>query len=84
MTPEEAKARARRAAEILDTCTWAIDELVVQSQRDWITATSVEAREEHHGDAKAALRLKAHLMSIVNQQQAQEAIDERRADRTDA
>lgn len=83
LTSEERKARARRAAELLEGASWAFDELRAACQRDWLAAKTPEEREELHQRATATLTLKGHLMSIVNAQQGQEKIDERRADRTD-
>jgi hypothetical protein len=81
LTPEEKKARAMRAAEVLNSSSWAFDELVAQEQGAWLGAATVEKREEHHRNATAAIALKAHLMAIVSAQQGQEKIDERREQR---
>ena len=81
MTREEMAQRARRAREVLEGASWVFDELVAQAQRDWLQASTLAAREECHARSLAALSLKGHLMSIVNNQEAQEKLDERRADR---
>ncbi len=82
LTPEEKRQRALRAEEVLNGASWAIDELVMQFQRDWIAAPTLKEREDIHSTATAALHLKAHLLGIVNAQKGQEKLDERRADRT--
>lgn len=81
MTPEELRARALRAAEVLNTMGWAFDELIQDEQNAWLTAKTVEEREEHYHAARAVGALAGRLSSIVNAQLAQEKIDERRADR---
>lgn len=82
MTREEMAQRARRAREVLDGASWVFDEVVAQAQRDWLEADDphegMTRREELFRRANAALRIKAHLMTIVNAQEAQEKLDERR------
>ena len=81
MTPDEKRARALRAAEVLNTMDWAFDELIQEQQNKWLRAKTPEEREEHHRIARATGELAGHLQSIVNAQQAQEKLDERRGDR---
>lgn len=81
MTPEEKRIRALRAAEVLEAAAWAFDELVQQAQRRWLMAATPAAREDCHANALAALALKGRLMAIVNEQQAEEVIHERREQR---
>lgn len=81
MTPDEKRARALRAAEVLTAMGWVFDELVQEQQNKWLRATTPEAREEHHRIARATGELAGHLASIVNQHQAQEKLDERRGER---
>lgn len=85
MTPEELKARARRAEELLNGASWVFDEVVTQAQREWLeTGERIDGearREELFRRAQAALTLKGHLLSIVNQQTGQEMLDERRGER---
>lgn len=81
MTPEEQRARALRAAEVLASMDWVFEELIQEQQNRWLRATSFEAREEHHRIARATGELAGHLQSIVNNYKAQEKLDERRGDR---
>ncbi len=81
MTPDERRARALRAAEVLSSMGWAFEELIQEQQNKWLRATTPEAREEHHRIARATGELAGHLASIVNAQQAQEKLDERRGER---
>lgn len=78
LTPEELRARALRAAELLNGASWAIDELVKAEQLRWLSLPTADEREDAHRNATAALGLKAHLLAIVNAQQGQEALDARR------
>lgn len=81
MTPEELRARALRAAEVLSAMGWAFEELIQEQQNRWLRAKTPEEREEHHRIARATGELAGHLQGIVNNYQAQEKLDERRADR---
>lgn len=82
MTREEQAQRARRAREVLDGASWVFDEVVAQAQRDWVIVddpvNGETTREELFRKAQAALRIKAHLISIVSAQEGQEKLDERR------
>lgn len=81
MTPEEKRARALRAAEVLASMDWVFEELIQEQQNRWLRAKSPDEREEHHRIARATGELAGHLHSIVNAYQAQEKLDERRGDR---
>lgn len=68
---EEARlARYRRAAEILNEAGWLFDEYMSDQNRSLLGTLSgdVTAREEAYRRISVAAELKAHLMSICNEQ----------------
>ena len=81
MTPEERRARANRAAEVLASMGWAFEELIQEQQNRWLRASTPDDREQHYRIARATGELAGHLQSIVSAYQAQEKLDERRGDR---
>jgi len=81
VTPEEKRLRALRAAEVLETMAWAFEELIQDEQNAWLQAKTPEEREEHFHAARAVGALAGRLSSIINAHQAQEKLDERRAER---
>lgn len=68
---EEARlARYRRAAEILNEAGWLFDEYMSDQNRALLGSLvgDVAAREEAYRRISVAAELKAHLMSICNEQ----------------
>jgi hypothetical protein len=78
---EERRSRAVRAREILDGCSWLFDEFISESTRDMIATNpdDPQARERLYADIRAAMGLKAHLISILQNDEAENTINERRS-----
>ncbi len=77
---EERRARALRAAEILEGASWLFDEFISEQTREMI-ATDISQTTERdclHANITAAMGLKAHLINIVNNYQAETKLNEQR------
>jgi hypothetical protein len=78
LDPEQRRARAIRARDLLESASWLFDEYIAEQARDWLSSSAPEAREIRHARATVAAELKAHLLSIVDRQLAEERQNERR------
>jgi hypothetical protein len=78
LNAEQRRARAIRARELLDGMSWLFDEYIAEQARDWLAASTPDVREIRHARATVAAELKAHLLSIVDRQMAEERQNERR------
>ncbi|HYC65673.1 MAG TPA: hypothetical protein VEC14_13150 [Reyranellaceae bacterium] len=76
---EAKRARARRAAEVLKDAGWAFDEFIAEQTTDLLaTGDDQPKRERIFNSIQAAADLKAHLIRIVQQQEAENTLNERR------
>jgi hypothetical protein len=75
---EQRRARAIRARELLEGASWLFDEYISEQARDWLGSSAPDVREIRHARATVAAELKAHLLSIVDRQLAEERQNERR------
>ena len=77
---EARRARALRAAELLEGASWAIDDLISDRMRQIMQSSPDHAplRERLHAEVRVALDLKANLLTIVQQHQAENTLNERR------
>lgn len=77
---EERRIRALRAAEILENASWLFDEFISEQTREMIATGPEQTKERDilHADIRAAMGLKAHLLTIVQQHQAEQTLNERR------
>lgn len=77
---EARRNRALRAAELLENASWLFDELISERARDLIAtdARQAEEREILHADIRATMGLKGHLLSIIQNHQAEQKLNERR------
>ena len=79
MDPEAKRARARRAAELLKDAGWAFDEFIAEQTTDLLaTGDDQPKRERIFNSIQAAADLKAYLIRIVQQQEAENTLNERR------
>lgn len=77
---EAKRARALRAAELLDGAGWLFDELISDRTRE-LLATDIDEpakRERIFHEIQATAELKALLDRILQQHQAEQTLDERR------
>lgn len=77
---EERRIRALRAAEILEGASWLFDEFISEQTREMI-ATDISQTTERdilHVSITAAMGLKAHLLTIIQNHQAEITRNERR------
>lgn len=76
---EAKRARARRAAEVLSEAGWVFDEFIAEQTTDLLaTGEDQPKRERIFNTIQAAADLKAHLIRIVQQQEAENTLNERR------
>lgn len=76
---EAKRARALRAAEILEGAGWVFDEFTsIRTQDLLATGSDTVKREEIFAEIQAAAEIKAHLIQIVQHHQAEQKLNERR------
>lgn len=77
---DELRARAMRAADVLNGASWVFDEYVSDKAREFIhtDAKDAEKREILHHRINAAMELKQDLLQIIANQQAEETANARK------
>lgn len=78
---EARRIRALRAQEVLDNASWLFDEFISEQTRDLI-ATDTRQSEEREilaADIRAAMSLKGHLLTIIQNHEAEQKLNERRS-----
>lgn len=80
LDPEERRARAARARELLDGAGWAFNELISEQNRQLLDSKPEETdrREDLFRVIRATADLKGLLIQIVETQVAEERAHERR------
>lgn len=81
---EAKRARAIRARELLDGASWVFDEYISECVRDLLATPSdgsegQSKREDLYRRSVVATDLKAHLLVLVQNQEAEDTQNERRA-----
>ena len=78
---EERRSRAIRAKEVLDGASWLFDEFISEAAREMIASPAFASneRERLYADIRAAMGLKAHLISILQNHEAENTLNERRS-----
>lgn len=77
---EARRIRALRAQEVLDNASWLFDEFISEQTREMI-ATDISQTTERdclHASITAAMAMKGHLLTIVNNHQAETKLNEQR------
>lgn len=77
---EERRARAMRARDVLANAGWVFDEVISDLTRDLLGTTpgQSEIRESLYYQIDAAAQVKGHLSRILEQQAAEEKVNERK------
>lgn len=79
---EAKRARAIRARELLDGASWVFDEYISECVRDLLATPSdgsgQSKREDLYRRSVIATDLKAHLLVLVQNQEAEDTQNERR------
>jgi hypothetical protein len=70
--------RARRAREVLTGADWLFNEFISEQTKTLLDSATVEAREGCHRLITAAAGVKAHLIRIIETQEAEDTRNERR------